>query len=259
MPCAIDVSLSPADYSALRQRDISDSVCVVFDVLRATSVMATALSNGAAGIIPVLEISEALELRRRNPAVLLAGERSGLRITAKQTGDVGFDLGNSPREYTKASVEGRTIVCTTTNGTRALSACSSAQTVIAASFLNLTACVQFVSRIQPAIIHLICAGTGEACALEDVLAAGAFCETLIPTLQSSETTDAAQIARWAYRQSINNLHATLRLSLNGRRLYSNAELREDIEFCLRQDCLPIVPVLGKDGVIKKADQTPFSG
>ena len=114
-------------------------MCVVFDVLRATSTFVTALHNGAKAIVPVSEISEALAFRRKQPDVLLGGERDGVRIRAAQTGGIDFDLGNSPREYTPEKVRGRTIVSTTTNGTRALRACAGAKTVLAASFLNLTA------------------------------------------------------------------------------------------------------------------------
>lgn len=253
MPCEIDVSFTPADYNALRDCDISSDVCVVFDVLRATSVMVTALANGAAGIIPVEEISEALELRRQHPGVLLAGERGGLRITAAQTGGVDFDLGNSPREFTADAIAGRTIVTTTTNGTRALQACASARTVIASSFLNLGATVKFVLAHPPGKLRLICAGTGDGSALEDVFAAGALCDALIGVLDSCEPTDAALVAWRAYRQSMNDLPASARSSLNGRRLYANCALRDDVEFCLRRDCFPLVPILGEDGVIRKSD------
>jgi len=117
---------TPAEFEALSKRDLSKSTCVVFDVLRATSSMVTALANGAEAIIPVSEISEALEIKRKDPQVLLAGERDGLRIEANLTGSISFDLGNSPREFTKEKVTGKKIVITTTNGTRALRACAHA-------------------------------------------------------------------------------------------------------------------------------------
>ena len=118
----LEVILSPAEFAGLRQRDLSQAVCVVFDILRATTSMITALANGAEAIIPVGEISEALALRQKNPSVLLAGERHGLRIRADLTGSIDFDLGNSPREFTVEKVSGKIIVMTTTNGTRALRA-----------------------------------------------------------------------------------------------------------------------------------------
>ena len=136
MGCAIEVMFTPADFRALRQRDLADATCVVLDVLRATSVMVTALANGAAAFIPVEEISTAIALKRERPEALLAGEREGLRIGSALSGGTEFDLGNSPREFTPTKVKGRTIISTTTNGTRALRACLGAGVVVIGSFLN---------------------------------------------------------------------------------------------------------------------------
>src|ERR1041385_1206892 len=115
----LEVIFTPAEFTALEKLDLGQMVCVVFDVLRATSTMVPALANSAAAIIPVVEIPEALSLRQSRPEVLLAGERGGVRIQADLTGSIEFDLGNSPHEFTREKVGGRTIVMTTTNGTRA--------------------------------------------------------------------------------------------------------------------------------------------
>ena len=117
---SLEVILAPAELPGLAKRDLRDTICVVFDVLRATSTFVTALHHGAKAIVPVSEIAEALALRQQQPDVLLGGERDGVRIRAAQTGGIDFDLGNSPREYTPEKVRGKTIVSTTTNGTRAL-------------------------------------------------------------------------------------------------------------------------------------------
>src|ERR1700704_4531668 len=122
MATKLEVLLSPVEFASLPKRDLTQTVCVVFDILRATTSMITALANGAEAIIPVGEISEALAIRQQRPEVLLAGERQGLRISPELTGGVQFDLGNSPREYIAKKVHGKTIVLTTTNGTRALRA-----------------------------------------------------------------------------------------------------------------------------------------
>src|SRR3954468_9794467 len=92
----LDVHFTPADFNALSQRDLSSTICVVFDVLRATSSMITALANGATEIIPVAEIHEALALRKADQNILLAGERDGVLITSALTGGSSFDFGNSP-------------------------------------------------------------------------------------------------------------------------------------------------------------------
>src|SRR5215467_11673354 len=96
----LEVLFTPAEFEKLPQRDLSQTCCVVFDVLRATSSMVTALWHGAKAILPVEKISEALESRDRIPGALLAGERSGVRIGPELSGGVTFDLGNSPREFT---------------------------------------------------------------------------------------------------------------------------------------------------------------
>ena len=127
MISSLDVLFTPADFAHLAQQDLSETVCVVFDVLRATSSMVTALGNGASGILPVEEIGQALTFKRERPEVLLAGERDGVRIGPDLAQGTTFDLGNSPREFTAGLVAGRTIVMTTTNGTRALHACRHAR------------------------------------------------------------------------------------------------------------------------------------
>src|SRR2546423_1168480 len=138
----LEVLFTPAEFQMLRQRDLSNAICVVFDVLRATSSMVTALGNGAEAIMPVQQISEALEIKARQPDVLLAGERKGVRIEGKLSGGIPFDFGNSPREFTPEKVRGKRIVTTTTNGTRALRACAKARLALASSFLNLQATVE---------------------------------------------------------------------------------------------------------------------
>src|SRR5437763_16641631 len=120
---SLEVLFTPADFAGLRSRNLSDTLCVVFDVFRATSSMITALANGASAIIPVAEIPEALAVRQKDPTVLLAGERDGVRIRAHLAGGTDFDLGNSPREFTREKVSRKNIVMSTTNGTRALRSC----------------------------------------------------------------------------------------------------------------------------------------
>ena len=113
----IDVILTPADIERISKASEFTGLAVVFDVLRATSTMITALHNGVKSIIPVSTIKEGLELKKNFSDALLGGERNGLRISAKISGGVDFDLGNSPREFVKEKVDGKTVVITTTNGT----------------------------------------------------------------------------------------------------------------------------------------------
>jgi 2-phosphosulfolactate phosphatase len=264
----LEVILTPAELPALAKRDLRDTVCVVFDVLRATSTFVTALHHGAKAIVPVAEIAEALAIKKKQPDVLLGGERDGVKIRAKQTGGVDFDLGNSPREYTPEKVRGKTIVSTTTNGTRALRACVGAKTILAASFLNLTATAEFIRQLQPAQIVLICAGTRENMADEDVLAAGALCEIINAPLTPSlsplgrgegvrrtgegflQMTESTEIARRAYAQAKSDLAGAVRLAENARRLLAIPELRDDVAFCLQHDVYPLIARMDAGGAIR---------
>jgi len=231
----LEVAFTPADFEALRQRDLSRAVCVVFDILRATTSMTAALGNGAAAIFPVREIAQALELKRRHPEALLAGERHGLRIRAAQTGGVDFDLGNSPREFTAERVAGRQIIMSTTNGTRALEACAAARRVLAGSFLNLASLIAELRRDGASELILVCAGTFEEAAYEDALAAGAVCEALWDRFEESQIVDSARIARELWFASMGNLPEALARARNGRRLLAKPDLREDVAFAARFD------------------------
>ena len=247
MVSTLEVLFSPMDYRARSKGGFAGSVCVVFDVLRATSVMITGLANGATGFVPVEEIAEAIALRAKYPGALLAGERNGLRITAAQSNGVEFDLGNSPREYSLDRIQGRTIVTTTTNGTRALRSCASAPTVAISSFLNLDATAKWLTHLTPERITLLCAGTAEFAALEDVLCAGA----LVDALSGMILDDSAVTAQYAYREAQKGLLPVITASRNGSRLQANPELSEDIEFCLRQNVHDFVAVLDSEGIVKR--------
>ncbi len=245
----LEVLFTPAEFAALASRDLRGTVCVVFDVLRATSTFATALHNGAREIFPVAEISEALEIKKSRPEVLLGGERDGVRISAD---GIDFDLGNSPREYTPGKIRGKAIVSTTTNGTRALRACAGAKTVLAASFLNLGATAEFLRREKFADILLICAGTGENAALEDTLAAGALCDILSGGFGAGANPVSVETARRAYAQAKSNLAGAMRDSENARRLLENPALRGDVAFCLQRDICPLVARMDANGAIRRA-------
>jgi 2-phosphosulfolactate phosphatase len=243
----IEVLFSPGEYSQLKIRDLKATTAVVFDILRATTTMLTALANGADEIVPVSEISEALALRSKEGKLLLAGERGGLRIRRELTGGVDFDFGNSPREFLNEKVKGRRIAITTTNGTRALRACSDAAEIHIGAFLNLAALAEVLreSRFSQALI--ICAGTAQEASLEDTLAAGALCELLDFELQ-----DSAQIALATYARHKSDLANAFSLARNGQRLLSIPELRDDVAFCLRRDTLKLTARMGADGVIRRS-------
>jgi len=152
--------------------ELAGGTVVVVDVLRASTTIVHALEAGATEVIPCLEVEDAQATAAELPrdAVILGGERRGLRIE-------GFDLGNSPGEYTPDRVEGRTVVFTTTNGTRAMAQCRLADRVLIGAFVNVSAvCERLVGARQ---IHLLCAGTRGQFSRDDMLLAGLLVERVL--------------------------------------------------------------------------------
>ncbi len=167
---------------------LKEGVAVVVDVLRATSVMVRALASGCAAIVPCLEIEDAIRARSELPqgTAILAGERRGLPIE-------GFDFGNSPGAFTPEVCRGKTLVMTTTNGTRAILASLEAERVFIASFANLTATVG--ALISPlATIHVVCSGTEGQISYEDTLLAGAIVRQLRGESSFAPGNDETEIA-----------------------------------------------------------------
>jgi 2-phosphosulfolactate phosphatase len=249
MSLNIEVILTPAEFPALTSRDLSTTTCVVFDVLRATSSMLTALDNGAEAIIPVGEIAEALALRRARPEVLLAGERNGLRIRKELTGGVDFDFGNSPRDFAPEKVRDRTIAWTTTNGTGALRACARAELVLLGALVNLGALTEVLNQLRPKNLVLVCAGTFESAAFEDQFAAGALIDLLRAGVRDLALSDAAQLV-WRASRQITDDGALVASSLNARRLLSNPDLAPDVSICLKRDSVSLNAAMGSGGTVK---------
>ena len=245
----ISAILSPAELSTLRESDLRDTLCVVFDVLRATSTFVTALQHGAKRVVAVSEIAEALAWRQQESGALLAGERNGIKIGPAQTGGIQFDLGNSPREFTPDIVRNRTIVSTTTNGTRALNACRPAQLVLAGSFLNLAATTRYIANQPVCNIILVCAGTGVHTALEDVLGAGALCQQLLASQEDLSLADSAAIAWRTYRQAEAELTDVMSRTDNGQRLMAIPDLRDDVAYCAQRDIFNLVARQSREGFL----------
>jgi len=256
----LDVLFTPADFVALGRRDLSRATCVVFDVLRATTSMITALSAGAEAIIAVSDIPEALGWKVRRPDVLLAGERDGRRILADRTGGVDFDLGNSPREFVADRVAGRWIAATTSNGTRALRACSGAHVVLPACLRNRGSVARWLEMDTSEEWILVCSGTLEDSAYEDVLGAGSLVDRLWPCLSEFEVLDGARMARMLYLNAQSDLAEAMKEhSRNGRRLARMEELAGDIPICAVEDDLDLVAGMDRAGVIRRVPAAPTDG
>ena len=233
----IDVILSPPEIDLLPKAELADTVCVVFDVLRATSSMITALAHGAEGIFPVCTIDEALALKKRFPDALLGGERHGNRID-------GFDLGKSPHVY--RSLAARRIITTTTNGTVALRACETASMVLVGALLNIDAVIARLLALAPGKVLLICAGTFRELALEDVLAAGMVCAGIGGAVSS----DSAKVAASVFEKYGHDIPRALTESKNGRALLA-AGRTADVEWCAQKSLYDMAGQM-KAGVVTQA-------
>ena len=227
----------------LEPSDLAGVTAVVVDVIRATTTMITALGNGARSVLPVASTEDALRLAQSlgRDDTLLCGERKGLRIE-------GFDLGNSPLEFTRPVVEDKRLVMTTTNGTRAFVAAEGADTVIALAFINLEAVADAVAEADRLLV--LCAGRQDAFALEDAVCAGWLLKVLEGRGVALDMNDGARAAmELCNRFEVNE--AFLDSTSTGQVLVE-AGLGLDLVWCVQRDGMPVVPVL-KDGVLVSLD------
>lgn len=218
--------------------DIQGRVVLVLDVLRASTTVAVALANGAKAVIP-FESSDEVVARAKQferSDVLLAGERKMKTIP-------GFDLGNSPREYTPQAVEGKTVLFTTTNGTVALVGLQGARDVIVASYVNyspVSAMLRAAAR-GAADITIVCAGRDRQFALEDAACAGRYTRGIIKRLANVRLNDAAQACCLIDKRYGDRLDRLFEDSEHGRALVE-AGYGDDLAMCATVDAHPVIPI-----------------
>ncbi len=224
----INVAFLPTDVNEL---DLSDTICIVLDIFRATTSIVTAMANGCKSIIPVLNIEAAYRLANQMEKVLLAGERQSIKIA-------GFDFGNSPFEFSMEKVKEQTIIMTTTNGTIAIKSTEGAYLTLIGSFINARAICQQARKYRKNIL-IVCAGTDQLFSLEDALCAGLF----VSILQEEEElllTDSARGAWVMYNGAKESLVEVAGSSRNGKRL-SDMNCEFDIAYCLQPNAVDVVP------------------
>jgi len=225
----IDAVLLPP---LLEPRHVVNRAVVVLDVLRATTTVAAALAAGAREIQVFPSVDD---VRGAVPTVrdglLLCGEERCLRPDT-------FDLGNSPGEFTRDRVAGKTILMSTTNGTRAIVAARGAARLYAAALVNAEATARHLAQVGMDVT-LLCAGTGGEVALEDVVGAGAIVAALNRLTQNKLMSDASRIASALFEMSEKALAQTLRNTQGGRNVM-NAGLDADIDFAARLNALDVV-------------------
>ena len=177
----IQVCMTPELFSLYADKK---SIVVVIDVLRATSSMCIAFEKGVEKLIPVSTVEEALEYRNGDRNYILAAERNGKPVKS-------FDFGNSPQVYLDMDVKGRSVVMTTTNGTKCINIAKKDHDVVVGSFLNLDAIAKWLIK-QDRDVILFCAGWKGRFNLEDTLFAGALVDLLIASNLYDNSCDAAQ-------------------------------------------------------------------
>jgi 2-phosphosulfolactate phosphatase len=223
-------SLSPA---LLNLYDLTNSVVVIIDVFRATSTIASALYNGARCVIPVDSVPKAIEISK-NIDGIAAGERDG------KIAD-GLLHGNSPLEYGRDFIENKTLVLTTTNGTRLLHMAleRGADTIVSGSFPNLSAICDYLVDTNRNVV-LGCAGWKDRFNLEDTLFAGAVISQV--KKQFTIHCDSSLMAETMYAKYKSNLVAFAPKFTHYHRLVERFGLIEDIRFCLTADIANVLPV-----------------
>lgn len=230
---SVHVQMLPALFEPA---DLLGGVAVVIDVLRASTVMITALDHGAVEVLPTESVDEArcLATEFTPDRRLLGGERHSRLIE-------GFDLDNSPRAYTRERVAGRSLIFTTTNGTRALHRASQADRVLVGAFANLSAIVNAL-RKETRPVHLVCAGTDGQLTAEDILFAGMVARDLLPETGSQPDLPTEMAIRFAevHGRNDDTILETLRESVGGRNLIELG-MDADIAYAALRDRTVIVP------------------
>ncbi len=236
----LNVSFLPSEET--RRNDIC---IIVLDILRASSTIVSAFEAGCRSVVPVKDVNEALNLKAENPQFLLCGERGGRPPK-------GFDLGNSPAEYTPQTVQERDLILTTSNGTRAILCGADDSLVLIGGFLNFSAVLD-KALISGKDILIQCAGSDGAFALEDTFAAALFVDALNRRVCNMEIGDSARWALYALKGmapgkselSALEIETVLRNSAHGKRLIA-AGFSEDISLCAQKDTSRLMPLLSQN-------------
>jgi 2-phosphosulfolactate phosphatase len=217
--------------------EVQGKVVAVIDVLRASTSIAVALANGARSVVPFETPDDAITRSKHldRSEVVLAGERRNKRIE-------GFDLGNSPLEFTAGAVSGRNIFMTTTNGTRALGGLQGARDIVLASYVNhsaVTAMLRAASRDSDIVI--VCAGEEGHFSLEDAACAGRYVRAITKQNATIDTNDAAVACALIDRKYGDNIEKIFKDSSHGKAL-AEAGFGDDLVACAAVDSHPVVPI-----------------
>jgi 2-phosphosulfolactate phosphatase len=236
----IDIQLlpSPPDSDTLIDRTV-----VVIDVLRATSVMVQAISQGALEILPSVSAEEACQMAKVFPrgSILLGGERESKKVP-------GFDLGNSPKEYVAERIRGKKLILATTNGTKAFHLVSSGKEILVGSFFNIGAAARRCLESDRDLLIFPSGDEGDF-SLEDTICGGMLIELITRKGKKSiSLTDASYSAQTLYQGFKNNLLGAFQLSHHGKELIIRG-FEDDLVYCAQINITRLVPIF-REGVIR---------
>ncbi|WP_454052530.1 2-phosphosulfolactate phosphatase family protein [Clostridium sp. Marseille-Q7071] len=224
----VDIIISASD---IKEEKIKDKVVVVIDVLRATSVMVTALNNGCKEVIPVSHVEEAREVVKEDrEKYVLGGERNALKIE-------GFDYSNSPLDYTRENIQGKTLVMTTTNGTRAIKNSKGASRIFIASMINGKAVAKKLIELNKDVVF-VNAGTYGEFSIDDFITSG-YIINLMRKEAEVELTDIAVTSNYIYNNN-EDIFSFVKNASHYKRILE-LDLEEDLKYCLSKDVVDIVP------------------
>ncbi len=232
----VEICLSPALYDLYKE---DEQIVVVIDVIRASTSICLALSNGINKLYPVLTIDDAMKHRKKGR--LIAGENQSIKLD-------GFDFGNSPYEFIGKQTENKELAIITTNGTNAILKAKNADQLIIASFINFDYALNFLLK-QNKNILLLCSGWTNKINIEDTLFAGKLSQALLKSNKFSSDSDSVSIASELYNQASADLYNFV-LSSSPRLKSKLSFLEKDIRFCLFSKQLKVLPVYTK-GYISK--------
>ncbi len=229
----IDVYTSAQSF---KEEDVRDKTAVIIDVLRATTTIITALHNGATGLIPVGDMDEVNKIAQQldSTKYMLCGEKDGVKIE-------GYDLGNSPLEYTPESIDGKTLIFKTSNGTQAITRAQKASEILIGAFLNMQSVVEALRQRDNEIV-LICAGWRGRLAIEDMLCAGQIVYELYDGQLPDKAPDGAKIAFSLYEKYADRVEGVINSSNHAVRLQETVN-GEDVQYSCRLNSINILPVL----------------
>lgn len=230
-----------SQYAKVTDSQLASSTSIVVDLLRASTTIIYAINNGASQVIPAADPGEAVALSGRlgTSDCVLCGERGGLKLP-------GFELGNSPLEYTSKIVSGKTVILSTTNGTAAIHSVRSSATLFIGALVNCTAVAKAaIEKGNDVVIQ--CAGTDSQFSADDVVAAGAIVDTIQKNLSAAPVlNDLAICSRMLYEDYLAGRLDVAKTFHYGRLV--ELGFGQDIELCLQRDTIEVVPVY-RNGVI----------